>query len=85
MGCVKTVCSHRQNCKIEKSKTKKKRKNGNKQKEVEGEKDETINGKYRQVHMFEDRFVASRGFGRILDNIWVLCVWLQHHLCLGFV
>ena len=88
MGCVKTVGSHKQKCKIEKSKKIKKRKNGNKQKEVEGEKDEAVNEKYRQLHMFEDRFVASRGFGRILNKIWVfVCGFSITYvgICIGWV
>ena len=55
MGCVKTVCSHQQHCKIEKSKSEEQNRSWKQTRKMEGEKDETVNEKYMQMHMFEDR------------------------------
>ena len=76
------------NAKLKNQKKIKKRKNGNRQKEVEGEKDEAVNEKHRQLHMFEDRFVASRGFGRIVNQIWIFVCGLSITyvgICIGWV
>ena len=55
---------------------------------MEGEIDEAVNEKYRQLHMFEDSFVASTGFGRVVNKIWIfVCgpVNYYHGICIGWL
>ena len=55
---------------------------------MEGEQDETVNEKYRQLHMFEGRFVASQGFGGFVNKIWILVCGPSNTyggICIGWV
>ena len=89
MGCAITSNKKlKKNKKQKKNKEKEKQEDGNKQKQMEGEIDEAVNEKHMQLHMFEDSFVASTGFGRIVNKIWIfVCgpVNYYHGICIGWV